>query len=388
LCIAGLPRRYDRCSTPEPDDSLLKEPGYRGRCKQVTRRAKSWRTQPTRYNNSSDRVTSLRSSPRRDPASSMWYSVAARGSGSTSCSAPPPIRSLIPLPDHFECATASSPLSKHRSPGSDSIQIDLGSVSSADVLAVSSVGTALTTTGRQCRLPRRHRQRRDGGDDEHRGEARRRRDHCLRRSDVGGPISGGTEAGSRPATRSSRARRWCRRAALRATPSSAASSGRRFPLRTTFRLDVRETCHFRRLPTPRRRRCGPNATSPTRSRPSIAQWWSRSPGCCRAAHVGRSMFEPHLFQVNLQLFGDQHRDALAHLNIGHVRTTCPSRPMRMKALGAKPSASAATASPSVSGRLRLNIRAPPAAAPACRNLRRETPLPDGDRAEPQNRKER
>jgi hypothetical protein len=31
---------------------------------------------------------------------------------------------LIPLPDHFECATASSPLSKHRSPGSDSIQTD------------------------------------------------------------------------------------------------------------------------------------------------------------------------------------------------------------------------------------------------------------------------
>ena len=62
------------------------------------------------------------------------------------------------------------------------------------------------------------------------------------------------------------------------------------PLRTTFRRDVRETCHFRRLPTPRRRRCGPNATSPTRSRPSIAQWWSRSPGCCRAGHVARADF--------------------------------------------------------------------------------------------------
>ena len=35
---------------------------------------------------------------------------------------------LIPLPDHFECATALSPLPKHRSPGSDSIQTDLGSV--------------------------------------------------------------------------------------------------------------------------------------------------------------------------------------------------------------------------------------------------------------------
>jgi hypothetical protein len=36
---------------------------------------------------------------------------------------------LIPLPDHFECATASLPLSNYRLPGSDSIQTDLGSVS-------------------------------------------------------------------------------------------------------------------------------------------------------------------------------------------------------------------------------------------------------------------
>jgi hypothetical protein len=36
---------------------------------------------------------------------------------------------LIPLPDHFEWATASSPLSRHRSRGPDSIQSDLGSVS-------------------------------------------------------------------------------------------------------------------------------------------------------------------------------------------------------------------------------------------------------------------
>src|SRR6202140_4749689 len=35
---------------------------------------------------------------------------------------------LSPLPDYFEWATGSSPLSKHRSPGSDSIQTDLGSV--------------------------------------------------------------------------------------------------------------------------------------------------------------------------------------------------------------------------------------------------------------------
>ena len=62
------------------------------------------------------------------------------------------------------------------------------------------------------------------------------------------------------------------------------------PLRTTFRRDVRETCHFRRLPTPRRRRSGPNATSPTQSRPSIVQWWSRSPGCCRDAHAAPADF--------------------------------------------------------------------------------------------------
>jgi tripartite-type tricarboxylate transporter receptor subunit TctC len=35
---------------------------------------------------------------------------------------------MIPLPDHFEWATASSPLSRHRSRGPDSIQTDLGSV--------------------------------------------------------------------------------------------------------------------------------------------------------------------------------------------------------------------------------------------------------------------
>ena len=41
---------------------------------------------------------------------------------------PSTTRFVIPLPDHFEWATASSPLSRHRSPGSDSIQADLGSV--------------------------------------------------------------------------------------------------------------------------------------------------------------------------------------------------------------------------------------------------------------------
>ncbi len=43
--------------------------------------------------------------------------------------------------------------------------------------------------------------------------------------------------------------------------------------------------------------------------------------------VGRSVFELHLFEVNLQLFGDQHRDgsigALAHLDIGHGQDNLP-----------------------------------------------------------------
>src|SRR6202140_1677563 len=39
------------------------------------------------------------------------------------------------------------------------------------------------------------------------------------------------------------------------------------PLRTSLLREVRETCHFRSLPTPRRRRSGPNGTSPTRSPP-------------------------------------------------------------------------------------------------------------------------
>src|SRR5207344_364379 len=67
-------------------------------------------------------------------------------------------------------------------------------------------------------------------------------------------------------------------------------AGRRFPLRTTFRPEVRETCHFQWLPTPRRRRSVPNGTSPTQSRPSIAQWWSQSQGCCRAIQAAPADF--------------------------------------------------------------------------------------------------
>jgi isoquinoline 1-oxidoreductase subunit alpha len=47
----------------------------------------------------------------------------------------------------------------------------------------------------------------------------------------------------------------------------------------------------------------------------------------RAAIIGRSMLQPDLFQVHLQLFGDQHRDrgiaALAHLDIGHDQDDLP-----------------------------------------------------------------
>jgi CRISPR-associated protein Cas5d len=38
------------------------------------------------------------------------------------------LEGLIPLPDRFEHAARPSPLSNYRSPGLDSIQIDLGSV--------------------------------------------------------------------------------------------------------------------------------------------------------------------------------------------------------------------------------------------------------------------
>jgi hypothetical protein len=61
----------------------------------------------------------------------------------------------------------------------------------------------------------------------------------------------------------------------------------------------------------------------------------RVAGCLYAAQqgiavelfVGRSMLQPDLFEVHLQLFGDQHRDggvgALAHLDIGHGQDDLP-----------------------------------------------------------------
>jgi hypothetical protein len=56
----------------------------------------------------------------------------------------------------------------------------------------------------------------------------------------------------------------------------------------------RANCTMRKIgPT----RCsGPNGTSPTQSRPSIAQWWSQSPGCCRAAHAAPADFRPIMTQ--------------------------------------------------------------------------------------------
>src|SRR5215472_16725860 len=62
-----------------------------------------------------------------------------------------------------------------------------------------------------------------------------------------------------------------------------------------------------------------------------------------------------------------------------VRTIWPSRPMRTNALGAKSRASSASASHGPSGRRRLSMRPPPAAAPACRKPRRERPIADDAR---------
>src|SRR5215218_5060862 len=59
--------------------------------------------------------------------------------------------------------------------------------------------------------------------------------------------------------------------------------------------------------------------------------------------------------------------------------------MRTKALGAKTSASAPSASPAANGRLTLSIRPPPAAAPARRKLRRERAFADGSSLRPEAR---
>ena len=65
--------------------------------------------------------------------------------------------------------------------------------------------------------------------------------------------------------------------------------------------------------------------------------------------VGRRMLQPHLVQVHLQLFGDQHRDrgvgALAHLDIGHGQDNLPVAADADEGVGREASASAASASP-------------------------------------------
>jgi hypothetical protein len=78
-----------------------------------------------------------------------------------------PLFDVIPLPDHFECATASSPLSKHRSPGSDSIQTDLGSVSHC-------LASETTDTPLRCFRDSRHCMRRGGGRLRYSGQTRSR----------------------------------------------------------------------------------------------------------------------------------------------------------------------------------------------------------------------
>src|SRR3954469_9263351 len=54
-----------------------------------------------------------------------------------------------------------------------------------------------------------------------------------------------------------------------------------------------------------------------------------------------------------------------------VSTISPSTPIRMKALGVKPSPSADPACPPVKGRSRLSSRPPPRAAVVLRKLRRD-----------------
>ena len=57
------------------------------------------------------------------------------------------------------------------------------------------------------------------------------------------------------------------------------------PLRTSSRRAVPATCRSRRLPTQRRRRCAPNATSQTRSQPCADASSSLSSNACRDAHA-------------------------------------------------------------------------------------------------------
>src|SRR5262252_7575534 len=55
--------------------------------------------------------------------------------------------------------------------------------------------------------------------------------------------------------------------------------------------------------------------------------YASQPGITVELFVGRSMLQPHLFQLHLQLFCDQHGDrgigALAHLDVGHGQGNLP-----------------------------------------------------------------
>ena len=61
------------------------------------------------------------------------------------------------------------------------------------------------------------------------------------------------------------------------------------PLSKPFRQDVPETCRSRRLPTPRLRRCGPNAMSRTRSPPCAGASSPPSSKRCRDAHAAQRL---------------------------------------------------------------------------------------------------
>jgi hypothetical protein len=99
------------------------------------------------------------------------------------------------------------------------------------------------------------------------------------------------------------------------------------------------------------------------------------------------MFEPHLFQVHLQLLGDEHGDrrvgALAHLDIGHGQHDLPIAPDADEGVGDK--------GPSV-GRWGITVCERQAQAEhqasaggrasAQKNLRRERAFAEGDRPAP------
>ena len=100
------------------------------------------------------------------------------------------------------------------------------------------------------------------------------------------------------------------------------------------------------------------------------------------------MLQPHLFQVDLQLLGDQHRDrgvgALAHFDIGHGQDDLPIVCDADEGIGREAIGFGRFALPLANGRRRLSIRPPPAAAPA---RRKALPLSTAS-ARPRSRRSR